>query len=318
MRFLLLFLSACATKEPADSAVEESDADVDVDIWDDCPRADSAVGDPNWAGRLEVTDGALYCAGGDETWTLEEVLANKGRARAIPGVYPFPTTAGSFPLTIPACTEDPAGVVDATTGTGTASVAAAGSYVQVSVFQPSTAGVGIGVVLLHDLSTGDAMTANGQGPKTGFDASSAFLLLSTTAGGEMSRSYGPCASAETWRVDQHHVTFDGGYVDLTLHIGDSAAGTEPWAFVDARGQLDGVDFVQTDYYRLVYRPDHHHFGRHFAVILPTPIGEACALRVENLSPSDPTQGTVSLADCSLTVLSTRALAADDLTQTGPP
>jgi len=314
MRTLLLLCLACNPKGPKDPA-DTAEADLPT-RWEGCPTAESAVGDPAWGGRLEVTEGALFCHWPDETSTLESALAEKGQARVIAGSYPFPTEAGSFALTVPACTRDAAGQVDATTGTGTGSVALAGTYMQLSLYQPSTAGQAIGVVLLHDLSGEATVPVNGQGPPSGWEGS-VFGLYPASAEGIIGRGYGPCASAETWRVDTHRITFEGGEVELMLHIGDSAAGTEPFAFVSAKGQLDGVEFEQSDYFSLVYRPDHHHFGRNFAVLLPEPIGGACALRIEGLESESTTVGTVSLTDCELAAPSTRALQGHTLTTVGP-
>ena len=90
---------------------------------------------------------------------------------------------------------------------------------------------------------------------------------------------------------------------LDLHIGQSMASTEPGAFVHAEGSLDGQDFAQDDYFSLIYRPAHHHFQRNFAVIFDTPIGEACALRVEGIDPyaTEPT-AAVATAGCDLAVI----------------
>ena len=77
---------------------------------------------------------------------------------------------------------------------------------------------------------------------------------------------------------------DGSSVDFHLRIGQSMASTEPGAFVRAVGTFAGISFDQQDYFHLVYRPEHHHFVRHFAVLFDEPIQGACGLEVSNVEP----------------------------------
>jgi len=55
------------------------------------------------------------------------------------------------------------------------------------------------------------------------------------------------------------------------------ASTEPAMFVAATGTLDGTTFIQTDYWKLVYLPAHHHFVRNFAVLFEGASSGACGL-----------------------------------------
>ena len=89
------------------------------------------------------------------------------------------------------------------------------------------------------------------------------------------------------------------------------AGTEPGAFTGASGTLDGTDFAIDDYFQLVYRPEHHHFTRHFAVVFDSPVDEACALRIEGVDPweEEPT-AQVYTADCDLGALAERAVTGE--------
>jgi len=328
----VLFLLACASKDPADSGPgdeadadtdadsdtdadtdADADADADADLWEGCPRADSAVGDAVWAGTLEVTGGALYCAWAEETWTLEAAMAHKMQVRIVPGSYPAPTTSLTAPMTLPMCARGGDGAVVASAGEGEVITQTAGSFWQLSLEEPGEVGT-FAAYALHDLSEGSALPIDGLGPTE--VGTTAFAATFTAADGT-AYAVSPCESAATWVRNSHLVTFEGGWVRLELHIGYSFASTEPHAFVSAEGQLDGVDFSQTDYHQLAYRPDHHHFGRHFALRLPSPIGEACALRIEDLDPYDPSLGKVSLADCDLAVRSARSFLSDELTRTAP-
>ena len=61
------------------------------------------------------------------------------------------------------------------------------------------------------------------------------------------------------------VTLESGSVELAVSIyrGGIGAGTEPAVFSRASGSFRGVSFDQRDYFKLVYSPQHHHFGRHY-------------------------------------------------------
>jgi hypothetical protein len=55
---------------------------------------------------------------------------------------------------------------------------------------------------------------------------------------------------------------------------------------------------------------HHHFERTFAVLFDAPIGGACGLRAEHLSPwPDPPSAPMALrtVDCALAPVETRAI-----------
>jgi hypothetical protein len=118
--------------------------------------------------------------------------------------------------------------------------------------------------------------------------------------------FGACLDP-TWTVDVHHVTFDGGEISMTLRLGDNITQTAPGAFVQATGTLDGVAFDVREYFQLVYRPDHHHFNRHFAVVFDAPIGDVCALRVEGFDPAASNGSLVSTAGCDLVPTGTRSV-----------
>ena len=90
-------------------------------------------------------------------------------------------------------------------------------------------------------------------------------------------------------------------------MGESAASTEPAAFVRASGTLDGASFDQKDYWKLIYRPAHHHFQRDFGVFFDAPISGACGLKMVGLDPWEgaTTVPDVELVDCDLKTVETR-------------
>jgi|WetSurMetagenome_2_1015567.scaffolds.fasta_scaffold279905_2 hypothetical protein len=81
---------------------------------------------------------------------------------------------------------------------------------------------------------------------------------------------------------RHTIAFSGGQIVLDMRITGHVGGAVMLAaFISATGRLDGTAFSQTDYWKLVYSGDHHHFTRNFAVLFDTPIGGACGLKVAN-------------------------------------
>jgi hypothetical protein len=83
-------------------------------------------------------------------------------------------------------------------------------------------------------------------------------------------------------LQRHTITFAGGQIVLDVPITGAVGVTVMLAaFTRASGTLDGKAFTQTDYWKLVYSADHHHFTRNFAVLFDTPIGDACGLKVLN-------------------------------------
>ena len=68
----------------------------------------------------------------------------------------------------------------------------------------------------------------------------------------------------------------------------------------------GVSFIQTDFWRLVYLPGHHHFTRDHALLFDEPIGNACGLKIENWGKGDPPV-TVHTTTCDLSDLEERTL-----------
>lgn len=297
--------------------------------WSRCAGAEGWVGDEAWTGVMEVKNSALYCGDWDEERTLEEELALKALLRITPGTWPVPVSDGDYALALPACTlldvDEPGPDVSAA---GTTSVTvntwSSTSYTSLVGEQPLDRD-GAAWTLGHTLLlVGEAdappspLVVDGSLVDSSTGAGLAFTLSEgdSTILGPEAITFGAC-SDESWTEDVHHVSFDGGELTLTLQLGDNISRTAAGAFVSASGTFDGESFEQTEYFRLIYRPDHHHFGRHFAVIFDAPIGDVCALRIEDFDPNAETPtATVSTADCDLTVTGTRTVTAQSVESGG--
>jgi hypothetical protein len=287
----------------------DSDTDTDTEVWPWCPAADSAVFDPTWTGSLEVTASAVYCVVPNESRSLAENRAAKAKLRLVEGVYPFPTETGDYTIAVPSCVAFPDGTGTPLTGAGPAEAGVSTysgiDYLYVAWTAPladtaSSWSLSHALSLVGSSGVYDPLAADGDGVPSGAESVVSSTLHPNATGSweNESRILDSCNSS-VWRSYTHVVTFEGGTVTLVLQIGFSDAGTQPSAFVSASGELDGTPWEQRDYWSLVYQPEHHHFGRNFAVVLPEAIGAACALRVEGLGSEVASETTVSLADCTL-------------------
>jgi hypothetical protein len=118
--------------------------------------------------------------------------------------------------------------------------------------------------------------------------------------------------------EQHRLVFEGGQVDLVLRItpGYTMAGGLPALFERAEGELDGVSFVQTDYWKLAFTGGvQHYLNRHFLVLLDQPVGEICGLKAENLDVwiSDP-PSRLTIVDCDLAEIEQRPIEEETFSE----
>jgi hypothetical protein len=319
MRGLLVIalLSACHPTKDTDTDTDVEDTDPGEPPWDWCPSASAFVGDPGWKGSIEATPHALYCSASNEGRTLEQELAAKARLRVVAGTYPLPTDTSPQDIALPVCTERPPGVdhpeMDGTGSTAVNPQSFGGTtYTYLEGSQPMTGSFSLAhtiVLVGPDGEDPGSLVLDGQENDDRSGAGAALNLIPPGRQPTDNESIvmGPCDDAD-WQDNVHTVTFDGGSIEIHLHLGKNTILTGPGVIATATGSLDGTAFAIDDFYRLLYRPEHHHFGRHFAVVFDPPIGDVCALRIENVDTQvGTTTATVSTAACDLSVTGTRTV-----------
>ncbi|MCA9579201.1 MAG: hypothetical protein KC668_27420 [Myxococcales bacterium] len=279
-----------------------------------CPSSSAFVGESSWPIALSATEGAVYCTRFSEGRTLKEELAAKVQLRIVAGAYRLPTSAGPYPFVLPMCLAVADGPGPALSGADgsiahSSSMYEQDTYHQLHVTQPLVGAsftadlypTQRGAVLPTPTIDGSPYDPFGD---SGFSFGFSLCLAASCEPG--TEIYFDSCTHEDSSVHLHEVQLgDDGDVTFELRIGESAASTEPAAYVRATGTFRGTDFDQRDFFKLVYNPSHHHFERHFAVLFDAPIDGVCGIEVENLEPWDDYQPDAAYAvDCALDRLST--------------
>lgn len=277
------------------------------DRWAACPAADDYAGNDTWANTLEVTEGGIYCATFNESRTLKEELANKALLRIAPGTYRLPP-GPTADLGLPAC------IAYGEAGSGVGITPGSVAYTATPIADEVSHRYGFDAMasnperklsLSLDQMTGSEAPFDFRldGRANAFDEfdSDSFSFVLCQGSEE------PCYPAvvfdscthESSTLNRHELTLDAGTLVLDLRIGMSVASTEPGAFVRAAGTFRGQSFEQTNYFKLIYNPEHHHFERHFAVLFDEPIDGACGIEISGFSAFDETLPVAYTVDCSL-------------------
>lgn len=292
------------------------------DPWAGCPSAQDYSADPGWTHELEVSDDAVYCAAFDENRTLKEELAAKALLRVAPGSYRLPGAA-SAGLGLPVCLK---------LGASAAPVAAQADAVRYesSTLETTTSHqyyfdqtvpdpdrrLTIGLRVAAPSADTPRFRLDGAAPSP-FDEtvpSASFWLCQGLEPCMFDRAFDSCSHAES-TLNRHDVELDTGSISLELRIGESFASTEPGAFVRASGSFRGQAFDQRDYFKLIYRPAHHHFERFFAVLFDEPIDGACGVEIDALEPFDDLSPDQAFTvDCELNQLEPLTVIGHVLTQ----
>jgi hypothetical protein len=293
--------------------------------WGACPLADEFEHDASWPESLEVSGTGVYCATFDESRTLKEELAKKALLRITPGSYRLPAFDREG-LALPVCIAfgaEAAGVPAVPRST-THQASEVGEriyhrYTFVSE-QPDPArrlSIDLGMSLPKGEAPGFVLDGDAPDLFGETEPLNSFALYQSPEASLLERGFSSCTH-DSSTLNRHEIVLDDGELTLDVRIGESFASTEPGAFVAARGSFRGVAFEQTNYFKLVYRPAHHHFERDFAVLFDTPIDGACGVQVEtfpaNSTGVEPTAATV---DCALDPIDTLTIRSFTLTRDPP-
>jgi hypothetical protein len=293
--------------------------------WAACPTADEFEDDASWPDTVEVTGTGVYCGTFNETRTLKEELAKKALLRVTPGSYRLPAGEREG-LALPVCVafgEEGAGVPAVPRGTTHQASSSGGRTYHRYEFeseQPAPARR-LTINLNLSLPDGEAPGFVLDGDKPDLfgptEPSNGFLLFESLDDAAFPELYFDSCTHESSRLNHHEIVFGDGRIELDVRIGQSFASTEPAAFVRASGTFRGVTFEQSNYFKLIYRPAHHHFDRDFAVLFDEPIEGACGIQILTF-PADPegVAPTAATVDCELDPID--ALVVQSFTLTRDP
>lgn len=290
--------------EPAAGDAGSTSADGGAsDPWAGCPQLTEPQSQ-DWPVRVHATETAVYCAMFNENRTLVEEKAAKLQLRIAPGVHRVPDV-DSAALALPACIRDGSDAAGVVTGSMTVSKT------------PGEGNTSYSLGFTQEFGERDPRRLQLSLQQTFDDAAPVEFLLDGAevesldayqsmdlcdVEGEYcfpSIIFTSCAYA-SGELNTHTVEFAGGEISLDLRIGESFAGTEPGAFVEAHGSYLGETFAQDDYFKLIYHPAHHHFERAFVVLFDEPRGEVCGIEVSGLEPfGDDVPDTAFTVNCAL-------------------
>ncbi len=300
----------------------DSDTDTDTDpgepiAWA-CDGSPTYVGDDGWPWVVEVEETVTLCGSFFEGRTLETEIAAKAQLQIAKGTYRLPADAEDVEVRLPVCLKLADGETrlasDPGRVTGRSAVYDDNVSVSASLRQPFAGGGELSARFYTGHTVGEPvlnLVIDGNGTDPWGDSGVA-MSWCKEAGSEWCNgidgtTFESC-NPLSYQLQTHTLTFDGGELVLDVRMGASAAGTEPAAFVKAAGTIDGTAFVQQDYWKLIYRPAHHHFSRDFAVFFDAPIGGACGVRVLALDPWEGGQlPTLDLVECDLTSIEARTV-----------
>ena len=250
-----------------------------------------------------VTAAATYCGHFKEMRNLEQEYAAKAKLTIAAGTYPLANTAGTYDFALPVCFERrPGDPVPAFAGAGKVKTTPYKSTVDTF----ASCSHGVTQPIASDGSTSWIFSMrlsyfSWTGPPQPPVLDGSYLChLSSGQVGDTRPGYQDylelCQGTECdlWQdvrfeacvpdypLQRHTITFEGGQIVLDVRI-TGAVGVSVMlaAFTSASGTLNGTAFTQTDYWKLIYSADHHHFTRNFAVLFDAPIGGACGLKVLN-------------------------------------
>jgi hypothetical protein len=277
--------------------------------WSYCPEASDYVGG-DWPWTLKIVDESVYCATFNEARTLKEEYEAKARMKIVPGDYPLPSENGTYPFLLPVCFEmrEP-GTQPHLNGEGTIeanhSEVNEGIQYRFTIDQPLQTAGGVDWNYHLELNAWKPLAQTEieildgayQDPYGIFITN--MLCQLEDCWSWPSYQFESC-HFDSARHQYHTVDFEGGQIVLHVMMGDSMASTEPAAFVRGNGNLNGTNFDQQDYYKLIYNPEHHHFARDFAVLFDQPIGGACGLKATSMDMYEPNNyGALYTINCDL-------------------
>ena len=274
---ILLSLGCKASDNPVDPGPKPGQE------WDHCPDPIQSTEDENWAGQIEVTNGALYCQRPIQFDNMDKALTLTKQLRLVAGTYRLPTAGDNHAVDLPFCFRDAEGPLESTV--------------------PGIANAGTS----EDFANGTSWFVNGKqnraetteqldwlirGPVDdpyilldGTEAFSEDIRLSycdsEACDAEERSVFSPC-NLEPTTCDSFTMN-DSHSLALDQYHWVGPVGSGYAHITGARGSLYGIDFNVTDHSQLIMTYGHHAFTRSGMVFFDEPIESACGLYIEEVT-----------------------------------
>lgn len=251
--------------------------------WEHCPTTAEESNPNDWAGLLEITNGALYCQRPEQHDDMTRALSLRKQMRLVAGRYPLPTRGEDHPIDLPFCFRDETGPIDALSA-GTANAGNDDFFMEgPSWWVRGSQAHGDSGAHLQWMTLGPA-----DDPYVLVDGTEAFsqdLILTycdtATCSWEERSLFTSCDAqpntcdrfemegGDSLSLDQYHWVgpVGGGFANIT----------------EARGVLYGQAFTISSPSQLFMTYGHHAFTRSGTIFFDEPIEGACGLFIDTVT-----------------------------------
>ncbi len=287
-----LLLAGCGDGDPPIDPPPEED-------WSGCPTAQDHVADPAWTTTFVEAEDLVVCttpSENNDARPIAEVFRQKLMLRLPAGTYRLPDEEESGPYTLPLCTRtEQGGAAQGIDVTGT--ITREGSIVATLPLI-----IGEARMSIYDVAAGKTLEVCVDRDDCSFDEGRNVRVMGSAC--EPDASAWDTPRPEVFRRRNLTVAFEGGELtfDVVTIVGSEDGdiiGLYPVAgpLLSVQGTFEGTTISTSNYWEMAYWAAHHVFGQYFGVVLPSPVGDTCALEVAEGVFAEPPSYTVYRLDC---------------------